>query len=99
MSLTLRSCPVNAGGFYMRIVMFALLGATALTAASAANAAITIGTGSHVRTAGPVITNTVDASQATALDFTAGSGTNGSAPGVITTFNGGGTGTFAGQFS
>jgi hypothetical protein len=82
----------------MRSLLFALAGATALTAASAANAAITIGTGSQISINGSVITNTADASQATALDFTSGTTSNGSAPGLVSSFNGGTTGTFAGQF-
>jgi hypothetical protein len=78
--------------------MLALAGATALTAASAASAAITIGSGSQISIAGPVITDTADASLAHSLDFTNGPVTNGSAPGTVTTFNGGSTGTFAGQY-
>src|SRR5438045_2063636 len=82
----------------MRKLMLALAGATALTAASAANAAITIGSGSQISIGGSVITNTTDASQATSLDFTTGTTSNGSAPGTLSTFNGGATGSFAGQF-
>jgi len=81
----------------MRKLMLALAGATALTA-SAANAAITIGSGSQISIGGSVITNTADASQATALDFTTGTTSNGSAPGTLSTFNGGAAGSFAGQF-
>jgi hypothetical protein len=40
----------------------------------------------------------VDASQATALDFTTSSAPNGALPGLVTNFNGGLTGSFAGQF-
>lgn len=82
----------------MRKIMLAFAGAAALTAASAANAAITIGSGSQISINGSVITNTADASQATALDFTTGTTSNGSAPGILSTFNGGATGSFAGQF-
>jgi len=82
----------------MRRVMLALAGATTLIAASAANAAITIGSGSQISIGGSVVVNTADASQATSLDFTTGTTSNGSAPGTVTTFNGGGTGSFAGQF-
>jgi hypothetical protein len=82
----------------MRKLMIALAGATALTAASAANAAITIGAGSQISIGGSVITNTADASQATALDFTNGTTSNGSAPGTVSLFNGGATGSFAGEF-
>src|SRR5437879_2170556 len=82
----------------MRRVMLALAGATALIAASAANAAITIRSGSQISIGGSVITNTADASQATALDFTSGPVTNGALPGTLSTFNGGATGSFAGQF-
>jgi hypothetical protein len=82
----------------MRKIMLAFAGTAALTAASAANAAITIGSGSQISINGSVITNTADASQATALDFTTGTTSNGSAPGILSTFNGGATGSFAGQF-
>jgi hypothetical protein len=82
----------------MRKIMLAFAGAAALTAASAANAAITIGAGSQISINGSVITNTADASQATALDFTSGTTTNGSLPGNLSQFNGGATGSFAGQF-
>jgi hypothetical protein len=82
----------------MRKLMIALAGATALTAASAANAAITIGSGSQLSIGGSVITNTADASQATSLDFTNGTASNGTAPGSLSTFNGGSTGSFAGEF-
>lgn len=82
----------------MRKLMVALAGATALTVASAANAAITIGAGSQISLTGSVITNTSDASQATSLDFTSGTTSNGSAPGTLSSFVGGGTGAFAGQF-
>jgi hypothetical protein len=54
--------------------------------------------GSQISINGSVITNTADASQATALDFTTGTTSNGSAPGILSTFNGGATGSFAGQF-
>lgn len=82
----------------MRKLMIALAGATALTAASAANAAITIGAGSQISIGGSVITNTTDASQATSLDFTNGTTSNGTAPGTLSLFNGGATGSFAGEF-
>ena len=83
----------------MRGAVLKILAGTALALAMAQPAAAAqLITGSQISIGGPVITNTVDASQATALDFTTGTTTNGSAPGTVTTFNGGSTGSFAGQF-
>jgi hypothetical protein len=83
----------------MRGAFLKILAGTALAFATAAPAAAAqlIG-GSQISIAGPVITDTADASQAHSLDFTNGPLTNGSAPGTVTTFNGGATGSFAGQF-
>jgi hypothetical protein len=83
----------------MRGAFLGILAGTALafTAAQPAAAAALIA-GSQISINGSVITNTADASQATSLDFTTGTTSNGSAPGILSTFNGGATGSFAGQF-
>jgi hypothetical protein len=71
--------------------------ALALTAAQPAAAAALIAN-SQISINGSVITNTPNAADATALDFTSGTTTNGSLPGNLSQFNGGATGSFAGQF-
>jgi hypothetical protein len=75
-----------------------LAGTTLAFAAAQPAAAATLITGSQISIGGSVITNTPDAANATALDFTNGTTSNGTAPGTLSTFNGGATGSFAGEF-
>jgi hypothetical protein len=83
----------------MRGAVLSILAGTALAFGStAANAAVTIVTGSQISINGSVITNTANARDATALDFTSGTTSNGSAPGTLSSYNGGATGSFAGMF-
>src|SRR4051812_45622265 len=78
----------------MRKLILALAGATALTAASAANAAVTIGTGSSISLSGSVIASPAgDIRNAHSLDFTSEVGVP--SPGVAGILAGYGTGTGA----
>jgi hypothetical protein len=79
-------------------VLGILAGTTLAFAAAQPAAAATLIAGSQMSIGGSVITNTPDAANATALDFTNGTTTNGSAPGAVSLFNGGATGSFAGEF-
>jgi len=83
----------------MRGAFLKILAGTALAFAGAIPAAAAqLITGSQISIGGSVITNTADASQATALDFTSGTTSNGALPGTLSTYNGGATGSFAGLF-
>lgn len=83
----------------MRGAVLKILAGTALAFAVAqpASAAQLI-VGSQMSVNGTVIGNTPNVRDATALDFTTGTTSNGSSPGTVTSFNGTATGSFAGQF-
>lgn len=76
----------------MRRLLLAAAAVTAVSAASAANAALTIGSGSSVSINGFITPITSgDVSQATALDFNAGTGTTPGTAGLVTSYTGTGS--------